>query len=56
MINTEEHGDYSLVTCRVPKWRKAEFLQAMDSLKDYAYSEVKLDYPSLCEELLPQAV
>lgn len=55
-INSEEHCDYSLVTCRVPKWRKDEFLRAMNSLKSYAFTEARYDYPGLCEELVPQAV
>ena len=56
VIETEEHSGYTLVSCRVPKWKKTEFVQAMDQLKDSAFKESRFDYPTLCEELVPQAV
>ena len=55
-LQSSELGDYSIVLCRVPRWRQNHFIRLMRYLKNKAFCEQRFDYPSVCEEQLEQSV
>ncbi len=54
VLENVEMGNYIVITCRVPRWRRREFENMMDALKETAKAEQRFDYPDICESAVPQ--
>ena len=54
ILHCKEQGDYSIVTCRIPRWKHSEFEILMKAQKAKALDEHRFEYLDLCEENVPQ--
>ncbi len=51
-----EHKGYTVKNCRIPRWKRPDFEKLMHALKDQALTESLYDYPTICEEAVPQTI
>ena len=52
LLNSD--GDYSLVTCKIPKWREKDFRNTMLNLKKLALQDERHEYIQYCETSIRQ--
>lgn len=52
LLNSD--GDYSLVTCKIPKWREKDFRNTMLNLKKLALQDARHEYIQYCETSIRQ--
>ena len=54
VLERKDRGDCSVITCRIPRWRRSEFERQMRVLKSRAIAERRMDYPEVCEREISQ--
>ena len=54
VLERKDRGDCSVITCRIPRWRRSEFERQMRVLKNRAIAERRMDYPEVCEQVVQQ--
>jgi len=52
----DKHGTdaYSVITCRIPRWKTKCFEEHMEYLKNMAWAEARFEYLAVCEDIIPQ--
>lgn len=54
ILNRTEKDGYTVITCRIPFWKRTEFEGMMGSLKKRALKERRFEYLDVCESAVPQ--
>ena len=49
VLERKDRNDCSVITCRIPRWKRKTFEEQMSILKNRAFAERRFDYPDICE-------